>query len=156
MPHVKDVMTKAVVVVKPDDTVKHAAIKMEAHDVGPLPVCDGERLVGVLTDRDITLRTVATGRDPNTTSVRETMTAELYYLHEDDEVQEAANVMRQRQVRRLPVVNRDERLVGIVALADLARHAPGDAAEEALEGVSKAPKEVSRAEARRESDAGRH
>ncbi len=151
MQRVRDVMTRAVIVVKPDDTVKHAAIKMEAHDVGPLPVCDGERLVGVLTDRDITVRAVAAGRDPNTTRVRETMTAELIHVRDDDDVREAAAVMRQRQIRRLPVVDREQRLVGILALADLARHATGDAAEDALEGVSQPAGEMSAAEARRGS-----
>ena len=134
---VKDVMHRGVETVRPDDTVKHAAVKMEAYELGPLPVCDGERLVGVITDRDITIRTVAAGKDPNSTKVRETMTAdELVWVLEDQPLDEAVDLMRRREVRRLPVLDGNKRLVGILALADVARH--GDTAQqsEALEGVS--------------------
>jgi CBS domain-containing protein len=134
---VKDVMHRGVEVVKPDDTVKHAAIMLEADEVGPLPVCDGERLIGMLTDRDITVRAVAAGRDPSSTTVRETMTADnLAYVFEDQEVDEAVALMNERQVRRLPVINRDKRLVGMLALADLATKADERAQAEALQGVS--------------------
>jgi CBS domain-containing protein len=134
---VGDVMTRGVEVVRPDDTVKHAAVMMEAHEVGPLPVCDGERLIGMLTDRDITVRAVAAGRDPSSTTVRETMTAEdVAYVFEDQDVDEAVALMNDRQVRRLPVVSREKRLVGILALADIARGADENAQAEALQGVS--------------------
>src|SRR5437868_2384637 len=138
---IKDVMTKGAQVVKPDDTIKHAAVTMEALEVGPLPVCDGERLVGMLTDRDITTRIVASGRDPNATTVREAMTAEVLYCFEDQGLEDAAKVMKERQVRRMPVLNRDKRLVGMVALGDLATRGGGKTAKRVLEQVSQPPGE---------------
>ena len=117
---VAQLMTPGVETVRPDDTVKQAAVKMEVLNIGPLPVCDGERLVGIVTDRDITVRAVASGKDPNTTPVRSVMTSELTYCFEDQDVEEVAEVMKKKQIRRLPVLNRDKRLVGMVALGDLA------------------------------------
>ena len=136
-PRVGDVMHRGAEVVRPDDTVKHAAVLIEAHEVGSLPVCDGERLVGILTDRDITVRTVAAGRDPSRTTVRDAMTADdLAYVYEDQDLEEAISLMSEREVRRLPVIDRSKRLVGILALADIARRADEDAQAEALQGVS--------------------
>jgi CBS domain-containing protein len=139
---VQDCMTREIETVSPDDTIKRAAVRMEALDVGPLPVCDGERLVGILTDRDITVRAVASGRDPNSTTVRETMTAEPLYCFEDQSVDEVANLMRDRQVRRMPVLNREKRLVGIVALADLVRGGDESAAADAFTGISRATEQA--------------
>ena len=133
----RDVMTTGVETVAPGDTIRYAAEKMEALDVGSLPVCDGERLVGVLTDRDIAIRAVATGRDPNRTAVIETMTPELVCGFEEQAIEEAVDLMREHEIRRLPVVDRRRRLVGIVALADLATRSQPEIASEALEGVSK-------------------
>ena len=133
----RDVMTTGVETVAPGDTIRYAAEKMEALDVGSLPVCDGERLVGVLTDRDIAIRAVATGRDPNRTAVIETMTPELVCGFEEQPVEEAVDLMREHEIRRLPVVDRSRRLVGIVALADLATRSQAGVASDALEGVSR-------------------
>jgi CBS domain-containing protein len=119
----KEIMTPGVEVVTPEATIQEAAEKMRHLDIGPLPVCDGECLVGMLTDRDITVRAVAAGRDPLTTLVREVMTPDVVYGFEDQEVQDAARVMEQYQIRRLPVLNRNKQLVGMVALGDLAVHA---------------------------------
>jgi CBS domain-containing protein len=116
----RDVMTRDVDVVGPEAPIREAAMKMRALDVGPIPVCDGERLVGMLTDRDITVRAVAEGRDPNATPVRDVMTPEVAFCFEDQDVEQAASLMEQRQVRRIPVLNADKRLVGIVSLGDLA------------------------------------
>jgi CBS domain-containing protein len=116
----KDAMTHGTEVINPEATLQEAARKMQRLDVGPLPVCDGDRLVGMLTDRDITVRAVAEGCDPTTTTVREAMTPELLYCFEDQDVQEAARLMSQYQVRRLPILNRNKRLVGMVSLGDLA------------------------------------
>jgi CBS domain-containing protein len=118
---VKDVMTKGVEVVRPDATLQEAAKKMKSLDIGPLPVCDGERLVGVLTDRDITVRATAEGRDPKQTKVREVMSEELITCIEDQDVEEAAKLMQSKQIRRVPVLSRDKRLVGILSLGDLAQ-----------------------------------
>jgi CBS domain-containing protein len=116
----RDIMTPGVEVIAPEATLQQAAQKMSRLDVGPLPVCDGEQLVGMLTDRDITVRAVAEGCDPTTTTVREAMTPDIVYCFEDQEVQEATSLMEQYQIRRLPILNRNKRLVGIVSLGDLA------------------------------------
>jgi CBS domain-containing protein len=116
----KDVMTREVEVIHPDATVEEAAEKMESLNVGPLPVCDGQRLVGMITDRDITVRAVAAGVAPDEARVRDVMTADVTYAFEDQDVREAQQLMQQHQLRRLPILNRDKRLVGIVALGDLA------------------------------------
>jgi CBS domain-containing protein len=115
---VKDIMTPGVECIRPDDTLQNAARKMRDLDVGPLPVCgDNDRLAGMITDRDIVVRAIADGKDPKATKVREAMTDEIIYCFEDQDVQEAARTMQERQVRRLVVLNRDKRLVGIVSLA---------------------------------------
>ena len=137
----KDIMTPRVEVISPEATLQEAAQKMSQLDVGPLPVCDGEQLVGMLTDRDITVRAVAEGCDPTTTTVREAMTPELVYCFEDQAVQEAARLMEQYQIRRLPILNRHKRLVGIVSLGDLAVSASDQTlAGEVLEQVSESAK----------------
>jgi CBS domain-containing protein len=118
--------------------LREAAAKMKALDVGVLPVADNGLLAGILTDRDITVRATADGRDPNTTKVTEVMSTDLVYCLEDQEVEEAVSVMEARQIRRVPVLNEEKRLVGIVSLADIAIHA-GDRnlAGETLQEVSK-------------------
>jgi CBS domain-containing protein len=132
----KEVMTPHVEVVHPDATLAEAAEKMKALDVGPLPVCDGERLLGMVTDRDITVRATAAGRDPKTTKVRDVMTEEVFYCFEDQDLQDAAEIMERAQIRRLVVLNRDKRLVGIVSLGDLAVHTgPEELADEELSEV---------------------
>jgi CBS domain-containing protein len=133
---VAQVMTRGAEVIRPDAKLKDAAAKLRDLNVGPLPVCDGERLVGMLTDRDITIRAVAEGRDPNTTPVREAMSPEVAYVFEDDPVSRAADIMRERQIRRLPVMNRDKRLVGMLSLGDLATDMRAGVAGKVLEDVS--------------------
>jgi CBS domain-containing protein len=135
---VRDVMTRGVECVPPDATLQEAARKMRDLDVGPLPVCDKDRLAGMLTDRDITVRAVAEGRDPKTAKVRDFMTEGIDYCFEDDDAESAARQMREKQIRRLVVLNRDKRLVGIVSLGDLAvktgdEHLAGKTLEEVSE-----------------------
>jgi CBS domain-containing protein len=133
----KEIMTPNVEVIHPDATVQEAAQKMKGLDVGPLPVCDGERLVGMLTDRDITIRATAEGRDPKTTKAQDVMTCEVIYAFEDQGVTEAARLMEEHQIRRLLVLNRDKQLVGIVSLGDLAVHTGDERlAGEVVERVS--------------------
>jgi CBS domain-containing protein len=133
----KELMTHGVEVIHPDATLQEAARQMRGLDIGPLPVCDGERLVGMLTDRDITVRATAEGRDPKTTKVRDVMTCEVIYAFEDQGVTEAARLMEEHQIRRLVVLNRDNRLAGIVALGDLAVHTGNERlAGEVVERVS--------------------
>ncbi|HWH71818.1 MAG TPA: CBS domain-containing protein [Candidatus Sulfotelmatobacter sp.] len=96
-----------------------AAQKMKHLDVGVLPVCDGERLVGMITDRDITIRGIAEGCNPHLARVQQIMTRQISYCGEDQDVQEVAQLMEQKQIRRIPVLDRNKQLVGIVSLGDL-------------------------------------
>lgn len=133
----REIMTPRVEVLPPTATLQAAAQRMKEIDVGSLPVCDGERLLGTLTDRDITIRATAEGWDPRTTTVSEVMSREIVYCFEDQDVEEAADVMESRQVRRLPILTRDKRLCGIVSLGDLAvRTGSHELSGEALEAVS--------------------
>jgi CBS domain-containing protein len=114
-------MTAGVECMKPSATLREAARMMRDLNIGPLPVCgDNDRLVGIITDRDIAIRAVAEGDDPDTTPVSAVMTPKIIYCYEDQDVDEAAHMMEGNQVRRLVVLNRDKRLVGIVSLGDLA------------------------------------
>lgn len=134
----KDIMTRDVEVVHPNMKLEEAARKMDALDIGPLPVCDEGRLVGMITDRDITVRATAAGADPRSTRVQDVMTRDVVYGYEDQDVNEAARIMQERQIRRLLVLNRDKRLVGIVSLGDLAVDAENTRLSgETLEGVSR-------------------
>jgi CBS domain-containing protein len=135
---VADVMTANVDVVRPDDMISDAAAKMAEADIGFLPVCDGERIAGALTDRDITVRAVARGRDPARTPVREIMTPEITYCYQDEDVEKTARLMREERIRRVIVVDRDKRLVGVVSLGDLAQRHDAPSAD-VLEAVSAAP-----------------
>ena len=132
---VSDVMTRDVQTVRPDQTAREAASFMLRADAGSIPVTEGERLIGMITDRDIAVRGVAKGYGPDT-PVRELMTDEIICAREDEDVEDVASKMSDAQVRRLPVVDSDERLCGIVSLGDLSREADEDCASEALEGVS--------------------
>ena len=116
----KDIMTEGVETITPDSTIADAAETMRNLDIGALPVCDGRRLVGMLTDRDIAVRAVAEGRDPTKTRVSSCMSPEVLYCFEDQEAEEAERLMQQKQIRRLPILDRDKNLIGIVALADIA------------------------------------
>jgi CBS domain-containing protein len=113
-------MTQDVTCIAADATLRAAASQMRDLDVGPLPVCHEDRLVGMLTDRDIVVRCIADGVNPDETRVREAMTPDVYYCFDDQNVIEAADMMRDHQIRRLLVLNRDKRMVGIVSLGDLA------------------------------------
>jgi CBS domain-containing protein len=122
-PCVSEVMTRDVRVVGPDETVQQAARMMGEADAGAVPVGENDRLVGMITDRDLAVRVLGEGRDPARTKVREVMTAGTAYVFEDEDLGAVLESMRGRQVRRMPVLNRDKRLVGIVSLGDLAREA---------------------------------
>ena len=132
---VSEVMTRDVQTVHPDRTVQEAASFMLSADAGSIPVTEGDRLIGMITDRDIAVRGIAKGYGPDT-PVRELMTDDLVVVRIDDDVEEAAIKMSDAQVRRLPVIDQDERLCGIVSLGDLARESDENCAHEALEGVS--------------------
>ena len=115
----KNLMSRDVKVISPDMTIAEAAKEMRDGDFGMMPVGENDRMIGTISDRDIAIRAVAEGKDAGT-KVRDVMTAGIAWAYEDDSVEQAATIMSKRQVRRLPVVNREKRLVGIVALGDFA------------------------------------
>ena len=117
---VRELMTRDVECIQPDATLQAAAAKMKSLDVGMLPVCDHDRLLGMVTDRDITVRATAEGEAPTDIRVRDIMTPEVIYCFEDALVTDAAVLMQQKEVRRLIVLNDDKRMVGIVSLGDIA------------------------------------
>jgi CBS domain-containing protein len=119
MQQLKDLMSRDVKVISPDMTIRHAAKEMREGDFGMLPVGENDRMIGTISDRDIAIRAVAEGKDPDT-KVRDVMSEGVAWAYEDDSVEQAAKIMSERQVRRLPVVDRNKRLVGIVALGDFA------------------------------------
>lgn len=135
MKKVSDVMTRDVRITSPNQTIREAAGAMAAADVGSLPVGENDRLVGMITDRDITLRAVARGRDA-ATPVREVMTDKIQYCFEDEDVTSAAESMASLGVRRLAVLDRDKRLVGIIALSNIANCGENKATNKMLQGVA--------------------
>lgn len=137
MQQLKDVMSRDVKMVTPETTIREAAQQMRDGDFGMLPVAENDRMIGAISDRDIAVRAVADDKDP-ATPVREVMTAGVCWAYEDDPVDVAARIMSERQVRRLPVVDRDKRLVGIVSLGDFAvQRDDREPAAEALSGISR-------------------
>lgn len=117
---VGEVMTRDVEIAAPDDTVQTAARMMADTGAGALPVGENDRLVGMVTDRDIAVRAVAEGKAPDTCKVRDVMSGGIKYVFDDEDVGELSRKMAEWQVRRVPVLNRDKRLIGIVSLGDLA------------------------------------
>jgi CBS domain-containing protein len=117
---VKDVMTPSPICCSPSDTLDRVATMMREHDCGAIPVCDGTKLVGMVTDRDITIRAVAFGKLPVAVAVGDVMTKKLYTVRPDDDVDEAVDAMKSKLVRRLPVVDEKGDIIGIVAPSDLA------------------------------------
>jgi len=134
---VREIMTENPETVAADDTLQDAARRMKQLDVGMLPVCDGDRIIGTLTDRDISVRSVAEGKDPKQARVRDAMSqGNILCCEVDEDVKVVAKRMRDNQVRRLPVLDQSQRLIGIVSLGDVALHADDRTAGNALEGVS--------------------
>lgn len=133
----KDVMTRDVECIRPTASLQEAAAKMQSLNVGALPVCEKDRLLGMITDRDITLRSVAEGQDPNLETVEDVMTPEVVCVVEDTDLAHVAQLMRDKQIRRLPVLDDANKLVGIVSLGDVALEAHNDQLSgDALRGIS--------------------
>ncbi len=132
---VSEIMSRGVQVASPDDTIQQAASRMAELDAGVLPVGENDRLVGMLTDRDITIRAVAQGKGPET-RVREAMTPEVRYCFEDEDLDAVVRNMGENKVRRLPVMSRDKRLVGIVSLGDVALYGDSGQTDAAAAAVS--------------------
>ncbi len=132
---IADIMSSNVCLVAPDDTIQFAAQKMEESDIGFLPVGENDRLVGMITDRDIALRAVALGKDPKKTKVRDVMTDRVLYCSAAEDVEDAAENMAELRVRRMPIVDEDKRLVGVVSLGDIALRHRAATAGATLESV---------------------
>ena len=133
---VSDIMTRTVRVAGPDANLRDVAQTMAEINAGSLPVCDGERLLGMITDRDLVIRALAKGLSPDT-AVVEVMTRDVEYCFDDDHLSEVCSQMADSQVRRLPVLSRDHRLVGIVSLGDLAKETEPRQSGKALEEISR-------------------
>jgi CBS domain-containing protein len=136
MTQVSDVMTRGVRTLSPQDTMRLAAQAMDELDVGSIPVCDGKRLVGMVTDRDIIARGIARGLPPESTPLKDVMSAPVQWCFEDESVDEATELMRDHAIRRLPVVDHEKRLVGMLSLGDVAAKGGGDEAADALSDIS--------------------
>jgi CBS domain-containing protein len=135
MQAISEVMTRDVTVVRPDANLQEAACMMRDWDIGSVPVCDGKRLVGMITDRDITIRSVAEGKSPTDMKVSDVMSDQVLWCFEDQTVGEVLQQMGDQQIRRIPVVSRNMDLTGIVSLGDLATRHPADT-DNALEEIS--------------------
>jgi CBS domain-containing protein len=133
---VHQIMSQPVDVINPNTTSREAARRMRDENIGSLPVGENDQLIGMVTDRDIVARAVAENSLPSNTAVRTVMSEGIYYCFEDDTLEEAARIMAEHQVRRLPVLNRNQQLVGIIAVADIARTGDREAEDTAIEGVS--------------------
>ncbi len=135
MGSIRDLMTSSPATAEPSSTVADVAQIMAQEDVGPVPIVEGGRLVGLVTDRDLVIRVIAEGRDPNSTTIGEIASADLVTVQPDSDLNEALQLMAQNQVRRLPVVEGDQ-LVGIVAQADVARAADEESTGEVVQQIS--------------------
>ena len=135
----REIMTRNPEVVSGDTSLKEAATKMKNLDVGLMPVCAGDRLQGMLTDRDITIRATADGRDPNKTRVTEVMSTDVAYCFEDQDVAVAASIMQSSQIDRLPVLDRNKQLIGIVACRDITAHSGEWTNTEAVQAIDVPP-----------------
>jgi CBS domain-containing protein len=137
---IRDIMTKDIECASPESTLQDAASAMKTRDIGSLPVCEGKRVVGIITDRDIAIRGVAEGRDPGSTKVRDCMSKDIVSVREDADLKEAERLMKERQLRRLPVLNGEGNLVGYLAIAKIARTESPEEAGKVLQGVSQPSK----------------
>jgi CBS domain-containing protein len=141
---IHDIMTRDVKIVNPESTIRDAAQLMNSEDFGSLPVCVGRKVVGVITDRDITIRAVAQGCDPGSTRVSEVMTKEVVSVRDNSDLTEAERLMRDRQLRRLPVVSEQGELVGYLAMAKVARTESPEQTGDLIKGISQRSKPAPR------------
>lgn len=130
-----EIMSHEVELIDPNSTIRDAACKMRAEDIGALPVGENDRLIGMITDRDIVTRCVTEDRQPSQCLVRDAMSKKVCFCFEDNDLDMAASIMAEHQVRRLPVLNRNKRLVGVISMADLS-HCEPEVVKSALEGIS--------------------
>jgi CBS domain-containing protein len=118
---VQEIMSRDVECIDPEMPIAKAADRMRDRDIGFLPICENDQLVGTVTDRDITIRSVAQGRDPRLAPVREIMTQQAFYCYEDDDIEKVGRYMQEKEVRRMLILNRQKRLIGVISIGDLAK-----------------------------------
>lgn len=136
---IREIMTRNVECISPSTNISKAAEMMRDHDIGFLPVCEHDKVVGTVTDRDITIRSVAQGRDPRLAAVREIMTQSVFYVYEDEDIEAVAHAMQEDEVRRMLIFDGDDKLIGLVSLGDIARALPDRSlAGETLGGIAEA------------------
>ena len=133
---IRDLMTKNPSTIEPDKSVADAAKLMRDEDAGIVPIVEGQKLAGTITDRDIAIRVVAESKDPQSSTVRDVMTSRLVTVDPDQDLDEALRLMAEHQVRRLPVVEEDGKLIGIVAQADIAKHTSDETTGRVVEQIS--------------------
>lgn len=142
MKNAKDVMTPHVHCLGPESSLREIAAKMKEIDAGAIPICDKDRLVGMVTDRDIVVKTLGNDRDPDAVRAGDIMTSPIVYCFEDQDLEEIARIMEVKQIRRIVVLNRDKRLAGIISLGDISLKGGNEVSEELLENVSRPIHEV--------------
>ena len=133
---VREAMHRGAQWVSPETTVPELARLMREHDIGAIPIGDDDRLIGMVTDRDIVCRALADGRDPRTVTARQIMTPGIVFCRDDEELDDAARIMEQKQIRRLPVIDGNKRMVGVLSLGDLAESGSRDLGGEVLHAVA--------------------
>ena len=133
---VHDIMTSTVKVARPNESIRCAARAMRTMNVGSLPVCDGERLVGMVTDRDIICRGLADSSNPSKLTAESVMTKGIVYCKADEDVEDALHIMEEKQIRRLPVIDDNKRMVGMLSIGDISHSVPRDLSGEVICAVS--------------------
>jgi CBS domain-containing protein len=142
--HVNKVMTTGIRIAEPDEDIPHAAKKMRSQNIGALPVMENGKLIGMVTDRDIVIRAVGANKDTEEMKVREIMSDECFWCLENEELEDAVRIMEQNQVRRLPVMNDNKKVVGMLSIEDVAMHAPTSLIGEVLKAVASRKGELQR------------
>lgn len=133
---VKEIMTQGIRIAEPEEKLSHAAKKMRTQNIGALPVVENRKLIGMITDRDVAIRAVGANKDPAVTKVSEIMSDECFWCAENEDIEDAVRIMEQNQVRRLPVMNDNKEIVGMLSLEDVALHAPASLTGEVLKAVA--------------------
>ncbi|WP_411816072.1 CBS domain-containing protein [Hyphococcus sp. DH-69] len=139
---VEEVMTKGIRIAEADEKIAHAAKKMRTQNIGALPVIDNHKLVGMLTDRDIAIRAVGANKDLSETTVRDVMSEECFWCSASEDLEDAVRIMEQNRVRRLPVMNKQQEIIGMLSLEDVALYAPASLTGEVLKAVANREYEI--------------
>jgi CBS domain-containing protein len=141
---IKNIMTTGVECVNPQNTLKEAAAKMKEFGIGVLPVCDEDQIFGIITDRDIVIRAIAQGVDPNKIMVKDAMTPNVECCFDDDDLKQIVQKMKEMQIRRMVVIDHNKKLIGMITLGDISVHGDHQLAEEALERISEPARPIKR------------